>query len=92
MEFDKLKKEYGEFIGLIERKTNQLAELGQEAWDTHSPSITKAYDEYQAAAKEYATSTITTAKTSAQGVVDRVMYSSESMNKLQDLVRFQGGY
>ncbi len=92
MKFDKLKKQFGEFLGLIERKTRQLVDLGQEAWDTHSPSITKAYDEYQTAAKEYASSTITTAKTSAQGVVDRVMYSSDQMNKLQDLVRYQGGY
>ena len=92
MKFDALKKHLGEIGESIGRKTSQLVDLGQEALDTHSPNITKAYDKYQTAAKEYATSTITSAKTSAQGVVDRVMYSSERMNQLQDLVRYQGGY
>lgn len=88
----KLKASASKLGGSAKTAIDKLARRGQETWETNSPGLKKTYSEWRTAAEEFTRATGTKTKDQAQGVFDRVFYSKERMNKLQRLVRYQGGY
>lgn len=94
MKFDKAKitRSLTNFGTTAKARIDKLAERAQETWQEHSPMLKQRYDELKTASEEFAKATGSKANKSAQGIVDRVAFSSERMRKLQDLVRYQGGY
>lgn len=74
------------------RAADSLVKQAQAKWETRSPGLRKACVERTKASEEFAKSTGIKMKEGALGMVDRVVYSKERMEKLQRLVRYQGGY
>ena len=89
---DKFKRSLNNLGESARKRIDRLAERGQEAWSANSPALEQTCSDWKKATEEFAKSTGAKAKESAQDIVDRVMYSSERMNKLQSLIRYQGGY
>ncbi|MDG1301470.1 MAG: hypothetical protein P8R37_07760 [Opitutae bacterium] len=89
---DKFKRSLNNLGESAKKRIDRLAERGQEAWSANSPALKQTCSDWKSATEEFAKATGSKAKGSAQDMLDRVVYSSERMNKLQSLIRYQGGY
>lgn len=94
MKFDKqkIKDSASKFGESAKTVIDKLAKRGHETWESQSPTLKKTYSDWKSATEEFAKAAGTKTKDQAQGVLDRVFYSKERMEKLQKLIRYQGGY